>query len=1225
MNIFLSYGHDDNQWIVEQIKMDLEKPEYGGHNVWIDTSEIKFTDDWRRKITDGIQDSQMVFSFLSKHSIRDPGVCLDELAIAVGVKGGNVHSILIEKPDEVKPPVSISHLQYLDMHEWRTKKNMGSKAFNLWYQEKLEKIVKVLADPINQRFAGEIRELEKILVPISTSGEISRLLKNGFVGREWLFKKIDQWRLATNNQQVFCITGKPGIGKSAIAASLAHHAKSHVIGINFCRHDQPDSGDVSRIIRTLAFQIATRIPDYRKFLLDKLNILIQEKSLPEYNAAELFRELIAASSYFCIDGNRERYLVVIDGLDEAPRKSGEELVRLIAQQKDVLPIWLKFIVTSRPGEAQIVSHLTTLSPQFIDADEPNNNDDIRNYIKKWFECIKLAPDEQNRLIEPLVAASEGNFLYLKAFRDMVEQSDDGKDILNDITAYPKGLSSFYVTWLQRKYSDGKQFKEEARPLLELIIASPEPLPVDVAISTLSVDNYYIKDFAAAMGALIDSDMLERERRLSLFHRSFAEWFGQAAAPYSVDATAGKLRLAKILWDEFVTGGIDGFDGFVANTMPQLLLEISEKQRRQILGDANRITSEQLLFAADALRDNYKLKQSIDIRIILLHELSILKGVGTETIECLLELCNILSLQGDYDKAEQYYNHAIDICNKYPDLSKPYNNILFNNIALLYRNKGMLRESNDIYNKIIEEDDFDNEDIKAVTMSNYSQLLMQVANYKKALDYSKVALSILIKKGLERKDTIIAMNNYSLCLLEMGEYSQALHGFEQIIQLLNTVGDFDTHFKAIAIHNFALCLSKLELNEDAIRQYELAHKMFEATLGRMNPLAINCLKEKATLLWKTDHNKALAIFEELDDIYKNNPQLKDPNIDILNKEQLKDIIDDNFGEKDILSCFSKFDSWIIDNNKLDKTSPEVSIKNTISCLMASKYHDDGDYDSAMRLYEDSLAHNIQNLGDKNIFTAVDYNNLGSLHHDKSDLNLAKSCYQQALSIFENEKENRSIEYICCLNNLSSLLIDLEDYDEALVVCERSLNECRHFLVKNSLDTACSLNNFATVLLAKGNNKKALQLYKEAFEIYKNSSNNDHPNYVYILSTIASLLVDDEKHTEAIPFYQEALIIFENLNGDINDNTIEILVNLATIYHTLGNYKSALNLYERGLIAHKKLYGPNDPLLHKINNCISICKNNLNEKTKQPPAKSIKISRNDLCPCGSNKKYKKCCGA
>ena len=36
-------------------------------------------------------------------------------------------------------------------------------------------------------------------------------------------------------------------------------------------------------------------------------------------------------------------------------------------------------------------------------------------------------------------------------------------------------------------------------------------------------------------------------------------------------------------------------------------------------------------------------------------------------------------------------------------------------------------------------------------------------------------------------------------------------------------------------------------------------------------------------------------------------------------------------------------------------------------------------------------------------------------------------------------------------------------------------------------------------------------------------------------------------------------------------------------------------------------------------------NLAEDVPQEPAKSDKVGRNDPCPCGSGKKYKKCCGA
>src|SRR5271157_1671385 len=81
MRIFLSYGHDNNEELVRRIKADLEKR---GHDVWFDKSEIKFGDDWRRSITDGILKSNRVLSFLSKYSTRNPGVCRDEIAIAIG-------------------------------------------------------------------------------------------------------------------------------------------------------------------------------------------------------------------------------------------------------------------------------------------------------------------------------------------------------------------------------------------------------------------------------------------------------------------------------------------------------------------------------------------------------------------------------------------------------------------------------------------------------------------------------------------------------------------------------------------------------------------------------------------------------------------------------------------------------------------------------------------------------------------------------------------------------------------------------------------------------------------------------------------------------------------------------------------------------------------------------------------------------------------------------------
>ena len=86
LRIFLSCGHDANEALVRRIYSDLKERK---HDVWFDQTENKFGDEWRRSITDGILQSNRVLSFLSKHSTRDPGVCLDEIAIAIGRKSSD--------------------------------------------------------------------------------------------------------------------------------------------------------------------------------------------------------------------------------------------------------------------------------------------------------------------------------------------------------------------------------------------------------------------------------------------------------------------------------------------------------------------------------------------------------------------------------------------------------------------------------------------------------------------------------------------------------------------------------------------------------------------------------------------------------------------------------------------------------------------------------------------------------------------------------------------------------------------------------------------------------------------------------------------------------------------------------------------------------------------------------------------------------------------------------
>ena len=161
--LFLSYGHKEHA-IARLIQESLISD---GFEVWIDESEIKEGDDWRTKIVQGILESQGVVGCLSKYSVRDPGVCLDELSISVGYRYGNIATVLLEAESEVKVPSSVSHIQWIDMSMWKTEMSyIEDKPLqaNLWFQEKMKILKNILNSEKTEKYIGEIEQLSKALI-----------------------------------------------------------------------------------------------------------------------------------------------------------------------------------------------------------------------------------------------------------------------------------------------------------------------------------------------------------------------------------------------------------------------------------------------------------------------------------------------------------------------------------------------------------------------------------------------------------------------------------------------------------------------------------------------------------------------------------------------------------------------------------------------------------------------------------------------------------------------------------------------------------------------------------------------------------------------------------------------------------------------------------------------------------------------------------------------------
>lgn len=537
LRIFISYGHDASKDLALRIKGSLEER---GHDVWFDEAEIKSGDDWRQKITQGITETHSVLSFLSKHSTRDPGVCIDEIGIAIGVKGGNIQTILVESETQVKPPPSISHIQWLDMHDWKEHQKDGN---DTWYEEKFAEIVRVVESNEGRRFAGEIEELSTLLTPVKSDVRLAELIRKPFVGREWMLDKIEAWRRAGGiDSRLFWIMGDPGVGKSAVAAHLAHYGKDKVIAAHFCEWNKPDSRSAKQVVRNIAFQLATRLPDYRKILLT----LPEIAQLKGKNAHDLFAYLLSEPLKVAIDGGRERYLVVIDALDEANENCCNPLVEMLAQNAHGLPSWIGILITSRPErEVQTpLRGLDGLSPLILETGREENLEDIRRYLKKELEPY-LANRNSEEIIATILGISQGTFLFVEYVCAELHRNNLSLERLDE---FPLGLSGIYAKYFGRQFSDLESYKNVTRHALGVIAAAREPLEIQYLARILKWDSYQREDFLSACGSMFK----EAAGKIQPFHKTLLEWLTDrlSAGHYFVSIEEGHRRLASYGWSRY---------------------------------------------------------------------------------------------------------------------------------------------------------------------------------------------------------------------------------------------------------------------------------------------------------------------------------------------------------------------------------------------------------------------------------------------------------------------------------------------------------------------------------------------------------------------------------------------------------------------------------------------------------------------------------------------------
>ncbi len=1211
LRLFLSYGHPEAE-ICRRIVAALRGR---GHKVWMDEDKIHTGDDWRRRIMQGVSESQGVVSCLSRHSVRDPGVCLDELSIAIGVSGGNIKTVLLEPERLVEPPPSLCHLQWLDMSEWKQKLSEGEAVFEPWFKGKMEELIRVIESPDSQEFAGQIAELKKKLYVNYSTGKQRDLLSRLFVGRGWLTQEVEDWLNDPNGNRLCVLYGDPGVGKSAFAAHYIHYNPRVAAGL-FCEFSHPHYNESRTLLMTLAYLLACRIPDYRSALIASLE---HEKRLGSMEPSELFDLLFTGPmGRLMVDGSRETLCVVIDGLDECSSGESNTVAQVLGQFAPRLPKWLRILVTAREV-ASVQEPLGGAHHLELHGAEARNLSDVEEYFKAILGERFGSDPEWGDALTALRERSGGIFLYAQL---VAEGILSGKLTLRDTSSFPSGMSDAFHRWFTWFFPDVEEYKREWRPAFDLLLASSEPLPKDELRNVLHWSDGKRKDFLRRVKVLLREGKNDwGKETVELTHLYLRQWLSSSGM-YSASAVDGaeameREYLATLRADP---DKLSEYGALYLASVPDIDQRLTDDERHDLVwrcllaGDycatwGKYASAERALRLAVARsevgvrdRDAARVRRAprFLFRTKSAEDKRVSRALRYYGISC-NKLATVLEAIGDLDGALELYERGLTAAQRVaegsdgPGALKTLANS-YANVAEIHRARGDLDGAQELYGKALAVcEDLSREFDSPEMLSGVSACCVNVALiletrgdfdgalklYRRALAIDEESIKADRSPGI-RKELGISCNSVARILETRGDLAGAMKLYKRALALFEELAQEERTPEicrelGVSCNNVAGILETqgdlagaMELYKRALHiRRKLAQEL--GTPAARRELSINYSKIASVLMVEGDLQRAMELYRRALDI-----------------------------QEDI----SKGNS-----------SPSARRDIIISCGRVARILEvQGDLDGALKLYErclklsEELAEKfdtpdiLRDLG-------VSCDDVARILRTRGDLEGALKLYRRALAIsedlarkFDTPDMVRSLCVSCM--NVARVLEDQGDLAGALELYRRDLKLSEGLAkrfgtpdMRRDLGVSCA--NVARVLEDQGDLAGALKLHKRSLALFDElARKSGTPEALRDLSvacdSVAVLLEAQGELDWALKLFRRSLEFSEELvkrfgTPEMRRDLSVSCENVAGILEVKGDLAGALKLYERALAIREKLAGESGT--PKALQDLSACYNNV----------------------------------
>ena len=518
-------------------------------------------------------------------------------------------------------------------------------------KSKLEEVRQVVTE-IRQTQLNQDQEDEivlKKLAKVDTHNDVRYYSERYLEGtRESIFGKVDSWlddRSSPN--RVMVISGNAGMGKSVIAAEMCKRMQEagRLLGSHFCRHDKARHRNPKVMLQSLATHLSCCLPEYKKSLVAQLsrNLVLD---INDMEVADLF-ELLFELPLNNLQDPGFNFLVVIDALDESEYQGRNDLVDVITKYFNKLPLWIRFLVTTRP-EINIVEKLKSLQPFLLEPNDEENLKDIRIYFEHQLSEM-LHAENHDLILEDLVEKSEGVILCAQFLVDFIKKNFSILTLEQLDSTLPSGISSVYQSYFKRLETElCKELKiteDQFFSFLSAITVSREPLPLGFVSKLLFLGTLSpaVQRKVNQAIACISSLLPVHDGCIHFFHKSVKDWLTYEAFygqhNFNVNKSEGHCILSRLCIDEFDVvkqKGVDASQPFSDTT--KYALQHGVQHMLQLNEDAR-------LYSLDKVVNEYVL----DLELVYA-KLCVNSTTASEDIICVMRQEGLNSLSVEMQNA-----------------------------------------------------------------------------------------------------------------------------------------------------------------------------------------------------------------------------------------------------------------------------------------------------------------------------------------------------------------------------------------------------------------------------------------------------------------------------------------------------------------------------------------------------------------------------------------------